>query len=45
MLPERKGNRMSAGVFTDKTQALGWSPKRRLEDYILAQKANNWNEV
>ena len=45
MLPERKGNRMSAGVFTDKTQALGWSPKRKLEDYILAQKANNWNEV
>jgi UDP-glucose 4-epimerase len=45
MLPDRKGNRMSADILTDKTQALGWSPKRRLEDYITAQKANNWNKV
>jgi len=34
MLPERKGNRMTADVMTDKTQALGWSPKRNLADYI-----------
>ncbi len=34
MLPERKGNRMTANVVTDKTQALGWSPKRNLADYI-----------
>jgi UDP-glucose 4-epimerase len=34
MLPERKGNRMSADVVTAKTEALGWSPKRRLEEYI-----------
>lgn len=33
-LPERKGNRMSAQVLTDKTRALGWSPKRNLPDYI-----------
>tara|TARA_B110000967_G_C18798561_1_gene517173 strand:- start:143 stop:1003 length:861 start_codon:yes stop_codon:yes gene_type:complete len=34
MLPERKGNRMTADVVTNKTQALGWSPKRNLADYI-----------
>lgn len=42
MLPERKGNRMSADVVTDKTQALGWSPKRKLSEYIVDLKANNW---
>ncbi len=34
ILPERKGNRMTADVVTDKTRALGWSPKRNLTDYI-----------
>lgn len=34
MLPERKGNRMSAQVLTEKTRALGWEPKRHLKDYI-----------
>ena len=34
MLPERKGNRMTADVMIDKTKALGWSPKRNLADYI-----------
>ena len=34
MLPERKGNRMMADVVTDKTQALCWSPKCNLADYI-----------
>ncbi len=42
MLPERKGNRMSADVVSAKTQALGWSPKRKLADYIEEIKANNW---
>ncbi|GHZ48446.1 TPA: NAD-dependent epimerase/dehydratase family protein [Vibrio cholerae] len=44
MLPERKGNRMMADVISDKTQALGWSPKRRLKDYIEILKANSWNK-
>lgn len=44
MLPERKGNRMTADVVTDKTQALGWSPKCRLENYIETLKANNWEK-
>jgi len=45
MLPERKGNRMTADVVTDKTQALGWSPKRSLADYISTLMANNWNKL
>lgn len=45
MLPERKGNRMTADVVTDKTQALGWQPKRKLSDYIETLRANNWNRA
>lgn len=45
MLPERRGNRMTADVFTDKTRALGWSPKHSLVDYIAARKANKWEEA
>jgi UDP-glucose 4-epimerase len=40
MLPERKGNRMSADVVTAKTEALGWSPKRRLKEYIEEFRSN-----
>lgn len=42
MLPERKGNRMTADVVTEKTQALGWTPKRNVKDYIEEQRENNW---
>jgi UDP-glucose 4-epimerase len=34
MLPERRGNRMTADVISAKTEALGWKAKRRLFDYI-----------
>ncbi len=34
MLPERKGNRMTADVVTSKTEALGWSAKFSIRDYI-----------
>ena len=34
MLPERKGNRMSASVVCEKTKALGWSETRSVVDYI-----------
>jgi UDP-glucose 4-epimerase len=44
MLPERNGNRMSADVVTDKTEALGWLPKRRLEDYIASLRAKSWSK-
>jgi len=42
MLPERKGNRMVADVISAKTEALGWSPKKRISDYIDDLKKNNW---
>jgi len=42
MLPERKGNRMMADVVTAKTEALGWKPTKRLKDYIMQLKENNW---
>lgn len=38
MLPERKGNRMSAPVVSDKTKMLGWTQKRKLKDYIDSLK-------
>jgi UDP-glucose 4-epimerase len=35
MLPERKGNRMSASVETQKTKSeLGWQAEKKIEDYI-----------
>ena len=42
MLPERAGNRMVADVISAKTEALGWSPKRKLSDYIQASRETHW---
>jgi len=42
MLPERKGNRMTADVMTAKTEALGWKPTKELHNYISQCKTNNW---
>ncbi len=42
MLPERRGNRMSAEVMTEKTKALGWSSRQKLKDYIEKYRENNW---
>lgn len=33
-IPERKGNRLTAEVKTEKTKKLGWTAKSSLEDYI-----------
>lgn len=44
MLPERKGNRMTAKVITSRTQALGWKPKRNIKDYIENLKKHNWSK-
>jgi UDP-glucose 4-epimerase len=43
MLPERKGNRLTAKVVSKKTRSLGWKPKIRLPDYIknFNKKINN----
>jgi UDP-glucose 4-epimerase len=45
LLPERIGNRLSADVVTEKSQALGWSPKSHLRDYIATLKASNWGKT
>lgn len=42
MLPERKGNRMTADVISAKTEALGWSPKRTIKDYIEECRNADW---
>ena len=42
MLPERRGNRMSADVVTSKTEALGWKPTHKIKDYIKELRENNW---
>lgn len=34
MLPERPGNRLSSGIDTSKSTALGWSVKHDLEEYV-----------
>jgi UDP-glucose 4-epimerase len=42
MVPERRGNRMSADVIIDKTKALGWYPKSELNEYIENLKIKSW---
>jgi UDP-glucose 4-epimerase len=42
MIPERKGNRMSADILTERTRGLGWTSKKSVTDYIDALKKNNW---
>ena len=42
MIPERQGNRLNAEVLTEKTEALGWTPKQSLPNYIKKLKNNNW---
>ena len=42
MLPERRGNRMTAEIVSDKTKALGWKASKKLEDYIMECKSNGW---
>lgn len=42
MLPERKGNRMTADVVTSKTEALGWKPKKNIQNYIDEMRNNSW---
>jgi nucleoside-diphosphate-sugar epimerase len=37
--PPRKTSRPSANLDIEKTLALGWKPKERLEAYIAAKKA------
>ena len=41
MLPERSGNRMDADVVTSKIEALGWTARRSIKDYIESLVKNN----
>ena len=41
MLPERKGNRMTAEVVTQKTEALGWKAKRHIKEFIEELRKEN----
>ena len=40
ILPERKGNRMSAQVVCDKTKKLGWKETYSIKNYIDEIKEN-----
>ena len=42
MLPERRGNRKTAEVLTDKTKALGWQCQYSLDEYVDALKKSDW---
>lgn len=42
ILPERKGNRMSAPVVDIKTRELGWVPTRHLSDWIEMLRERDW---
>lgn len=44
MIPERKGNRLSAKIITKKTIALGWSCKKSIKNYIDELKKNDFQE-
>ncbi len=39
MLPERKGNRMTAEVLSAKTEALGWKPRWHVKDYLESYRS------
>lgn len=45
MLPERRGNRMTADVVTEKTQALGWRARYSVADYIDEMRAKSWHDI
>ena len=42
MLSERRGNRMTADVITEKTQALGWNAQYSVKDWIYQLSQNSW---
>lgn len=42
MVPERRGNRMTADVLTDKTKALGWNAQHLVTEYIEELRKLSW---
>ena len=45
MLPERKGNRLSAPINTKKIRELGWHADYQLDEYIEYARSQGWTEV
>jgi len=45
MLPERRGNRMTADLITEKTQALGWKAEHSVSNYIEELRSMSWGTV
>jgi len=45
MLPERRGNRMTADLITEKTQALGWKAEHSVLNYIEELRSMSWGTV
>ncbi|WP_277640137.1 NAD-dependent epimerase/dehydratase family protein [Wolinella succinogenes] len=41
-LCERLAQNPNYEVISDKTKALGWSPKRKLAEYIQGCRENRW---
>lgn len=41
-IPERRGNRLSAEVMTDKTKSLGWRSNIKITDYVKALREKGW---
>ena len=44
IIPERRGNRMTANVITEKTEALNWSARTSVVDYIKELRNASWSE-
>ena len=42
ILGERRGNRQSAQLVTDKTRSLGWAPEISVKQYIEMLRSNSW---
>jgi len=42
-VPERRGNRLSGMLVTQKTRELGWSPKVELEEYVNQLRESGWS--
>ena len=45
LLPKRRGNRMTADLVIDKTQALGWNPRHSIKDYIEELRSLSWRDI
>ena len=45
LLPERRGNRMTADLMTTKTEVLGWRCETTLDSHIEQLRLSNWSDA